>query len=479
MISVILCGGAGSRLWPVSRELHPKPFITLPDRLSLVQKACLAAAGLPRTREIMTITNKALHFKIAGQFKAAGEPKPTSYILEPFGRNTGPAIAAAALEIRRRFGEEQSVLIMAADHLIADQPAFARAVAQGLELAESGRLVTFGITPSGPETGFGYIQARGTDVLRFVEKPGPDQAREYLESGDFLWNAGIFCFTAGAMLEELASTAPDLLASVTKCLKVSREAGGADTCLELDSDTFAQAPNISIDYAVMEKSSRVSVVPCDIGWSDIGSWTSLCALYDLDEDGNHHNGGKTVLHDVKNCDIHGRRDRLIAAVGVRDLLIVDTADALLVADKSRDQEVKVIYERLKAENNEAYKSHRTVYRPWGSYTVLERGPHFQIKRLEIKPGGALSLQLHRHRSEHWVVVSGMAEVTCADKVFFVSTNESTYIKAGLKHRVANNGFLPLVMIEVQSGEYLGEDDIVRFEDIYGRTPSAEDDACGS
>lgn len=468
MISVILCGGAGSRLWPVSREEHPKPFIRLPDGLSFIQKVYLRAVNLPWTESVLTITSGALYLKILEEFKGTGVDKRCGFILEPFGRNTAPAVAAATLEVAGRYGPDMPLLILAADHLISDYEAFREAAGRALELALGDRLVTFGIKPDAPETGFGYIEAQGDRVLRFVEKPSLEKAREYVDSARFFWNAGLFCFKAGVMLEEMRIHAPALLKAVENCQKLSAAKRSSETCLELDHESFGQAPKISIDYAVMEKSDRVAVVPCDIGWADIGSWTRLCAMNECDERGNHFSDPHRVVPvDTSNCDIQAP-ERLVATIGLDNILIVDTPDALLVADKSRDQEVKEIYDRLKEAKTEEYRTHRTVHRPWGTYTVLRQGPRFKIKHIEIKPGGTLSLQLHHHRSEHWVVVSGMAEVTKGDEVFFVDTNESTYIKAGIKHRVANNGILPLVMIEIQSGDYLGEDDIVRIDDVYGR-----------
>jgi mannose-1-phosphate guanylyltransferase len=469
VISAILCGGAGSRLWPLSRDLHPKPFLTVPSGRSLLEEAYLRAAGLPQTRQILTVTNRDLHFKAAEAYQALGLNLPAAYILEPFGRNTAPAIAAATLETARNSGPETPILVLAADHLIADQVAFAEAVTRALDLAGQGFLVTFGLKPTQPETGFGYIEAAGHSVRRFVEKPDEETARGYLAAGNYYWNSGLFCFQAGVMLEELANWAPEVLSGVTACLDASGDqaVGGAEV-LPLAPETFAAVPDISIDYAVMEKSDKVAVVPCDLSWSDIGSWTVLAGLYPTDDRGNHVLGGQeTVLEDVRNCDISGQ-ERLVAALGVENLLVVDTPDALLVAHKERAQEVKIIYNRLKAEGGEIHRQHRRAYRPWGSYTLLGQGPRFKIKRLEIKPGASISLQRHHHRSEHWIVVSGLAKVTRDDEVFLVDTNESTYIKAGHKHRVANLGLIDLVIIEVQSGDYLGEDDIVRFEDLYGR-----------
>lgn len=471
LIPTILCGGAGSRLWPVSRELHPKPFIRLVDGQSLLQKAWLRGAALPDVAEVLTVTNRELFFKTEDEYReVAGtthKDLANSFILEPFGRNTAPAIAAAALQVAAMHGEDALMLVLAADHLIADQPAFAAAVAQATQLAQQGKLVTFGIQPEAPETGYGYIEADGNTVLRFVEKPSLEKAQEYLSTGRYLWNSGMFCFSAGVMLREMAQHCPAILAATRACIEqASKATGKGFTQIELTPDTFAQVPDDSIDYAVMEKSRNVAVVPCSIGWSDIGSWNAVGDLTTADGNGNRIEG-EAQLHDVNNCYIQSN-DRMVGAVGVSNLIIVDTPDALLVADCSRAQDVKHIYASLKSQGHEAYKLHRTVHRPWGTYTVLEDSPRFKIKRIEVKPGASLSLQMHHHRSEHWIVVSGMARVVNGEHELFVNTNESTYIPAGHKHRLENPGVLNLVMIEVQSGEYLGEDDIVRFEDNYGR-----------
>ena len=468
LIPAILCGGAGSRLWPVSRELHPKPFIRLADGQSLLQKAFLRGATLPGVTEVLTVTNRELFFKTQDEFREVNKAQlATSFILEPFGRNTAAAIAAAALHAVEAHGDDALLLVLAADHLIADQEAFANAVAQAAALAQKGKLVTFGIQPDAPETGYGYIEADGNQVLRFVEKPSLEKAREYVDSGRFLWNSGMFCFQAGTMLQAMQQHCPDILAATQLCMAQSRRAEGKDLVeLELDSTSFAQVPDNSIDYAVMEQSDQVAVVPCTIGWSDIGSWTALGDLSAADSDGNRIDG-EALLHDVSNCYIQSNK-RVIGAVGVDNLIIVDTPDALLVADKSRAQDVKHLYQTLKTNGHDAHKHHLTVHRPWGTYTVLEEDPSFKIKRIEVKPGASLSLQMHHHRSEHWIVVSGMARVVNGDHELFVNTNESTYIPAGHKHRLENPGILNLVMIEVQSGQYLGEDDIVRFQDVYGR-----------
>ncbi len=468
LIPTILCGGAGSRLWPVSRELHPKPFIRLADGQSLLQKAFLRGALLPGVQEILTVTNRELLFKTQDEFREINTAAlATSFILEPFGRNTAAAIAAAALRVAQMHGQDAVMLVLAADHLIADQPAFEQAVTQAAALAASGKLVTFGIQPDAPETGYGYLEAEGNSVLRFVEKPSLEKAQDYLDSGRYLWNSGMFCFTAGAMLQQLEQHCPQILAATRACIEQSRSAQGAGfTQLELDPKTFAKVPDNSIDYAVMEKSNQVAVVPCSIGWSDIGSWTALGDLAEPDHDGNRLQGD-TFLYSTRNCTIQSDH-RLVGTVGIDNLIIIDTPDAVLVASKSRAQDVKHIYAGLKAKGHAAYKLHRTVHRPWGTYTVLEEGQGFKIKRIEVKPGASLSLQMHHHRSEHWIVVSGMARVVNGERELFVNTNESTYIPAGHKHRLENPGLLSLVMIEVQSGGYLGEDDIVRFEDNYGR-----------
>jgi mannose-1-phosphate guanylyltransferase / mannose-6-phosphate isomerase len=468
LVPVILCGGAGSRLWPVSRELHPKPFIRLADGQSLLQKAFLRGAALSGVKEILTVTNRDLIFKTEDEFREVNTAKlATSFILEPFGRNTSAAIAAAVLHMVKTYSEDTIMLVLAADHLIAHQGAFSDAVSEAIELAEKGKLVTFGIKPEAPETGYGYIEAEGSKVVRFVEKPSLEKAEEYLASGNFLWNSGMFCFKAGAMLEAMETHCPDILSSTKACIAKSRvTTGKAFAELSLDSDSFSQVPDNSIDYSVMEQSDQVAVVPCSIGWSDIGSWSALGGLSAPDADGNRVEG-HALLHDVSNCYIQSNK-RVVGAVGLDNLIIVDTPDALLVADKSRAQDVKHVYAALKASGHDAHKHHLTVHRPWGTYTVLEEDPSFKIKRIEVKPGGCLSLQMHHHRSEHWIVVSGMAKVVNGEQEIFVGTNESTYIPAGHKHRLENPGMLKLVMIEVQSGEYLGEDDIVRFQDNYGR-----------
>lgn len=468
LIPTILCGGAGSRLWPVSREQHPKPFIALADGQTLLQKAFLRGAAISRVEEVLTVTNRELLFKTEDNYTQVNTSnKELSFILEPFGRNTAAAAVAAALFVQKRHGDDALLLILAADHLISKPGEFSYAVNKAVELALQGKLVTFGIQPDRPETGYGYIEANGNDVLRFVEKPSLERAQEYVASGKYFWNSGMFCFTAATLIKEMRVHCPDVVLAVETCLQQSREiAGEAYTQVDLDKTTFAKVPDISIDYAVMERSASVAVVPCDIGWSDIGSWTAMGELGEPDASGNTIEG-EAVLHDVSGCYIRSE-DRLVGAVGVHDLVIVDTPDAVLVADKNHVQDVKQLFTALKKQDHQAYKLHRTVHRPWGTYTVLEDGDRFKIKRIIVKPGQSLSLQMHHHRSEHWIVVRGAAQIVNGEQELFVSTNESTYIPAGHKHRLTNPGVIDLVMIEVQSGEYLGEDDIVRFEDVYGR-----------
>ncbi|WP_325437917.1 mannose-1-phosphate guanylyltransferase/mannose-6-phosphate isomerase [Pseudomonas nitroreducens] len=468
LIPTILCGGAGSRLWPVSREQHPKPFIKLSDGQSLLQKAYLRANALPDVAEILTVTNRDLLFKSKDEYGPQdGAARPNAFILEPFGRNTAGAIAIAASYVAEAYGAEAQLLILPADHLILEEEAFNAAVMHAMELAAQHQLVTFGIKPESPETGYGYIHALGNRVNGFVEKPSLAKAEEYLASGNYYWNSGMFCFAAETILQELQQYAPDILDAARRCLAgANRTQGKNYRQIELRNDQFLQMPENSIDYAIMEKSSQVSVVPCSIGWTDIGSWSAMSELTASDEQGNRIEG-EVLLHNSKNCYIRSQ-NRLIGAVGVEDLIVIDTSDALLIADRNQAQSVKEIYGQLKRNNHDAYKLHSTVARPWGTYTVLEQGTQFKIKRIVVKPKASLSLQMHHHRSEHWIVVSGMAKVLNGDNEFMVNTNESTFIPAGHRHRLENPGLIDLVMIEVQSGEYLGEDDIVRFEDIYGR-----------
>lgn len=466
MISVILSGGAGSRLWPVSRESHPKPFIKLFDGETLIQKTYARVKALGS--EILTVTNRDYYFLSLDELEKVDTK--AGFLLEPFGRNTAPAIALAAKYVHEISGPDALMLILAADHLIEDQSGFESAVHDAQKLANDDYLVTFGIVPTAPETGYGYIQKgetleTGNKVARFVEKPDLQTAQAYIETTEYLWNSGMFCFKAGVFLDELSLHAPEIFAAVNLCWDAMLPLSNPEIA-KIPADTFKDVPSISVDYAVMEKSSKVAVVPADFGWSDIGSWSAIKDLIQPDSDGNRVLG-KTILIDTQNTYVQAD-DRLVATVGVNDLMIIDTADALLVAKADQSQEVKLIVDRLKKDKHQSYVLHRTANRPWGTFTILEEGKGFKIKRIVVKPGASLSLQKHYHRSEHWVVVQGTAQIINGDEEVLVQANESAYIRAGQKHRLSNPGHIPCVMIEVQCGPYLGEDDIVRFNDLYDR-----------
>lgn len=478
LIPVIMSGGVGSRLWPVSRETHPKPFMTLPDGQNLIQKTFVRAAALDNVVEIMTVTNRDLFFKTEDEYRlAGGASHELSFILEPFGRNTAAAVAMAAVQLEEIHGPGALMLVLAADHLISKQAEFAQAVQKAQALAAAGYLVTFGIQPEYPETGFGYIEANvdspligGLKVSRFVEKPDAPTAERYVAAGHYYWNSGMFCFQVGTVLGELEKHAPDVLQHARAAFASSRTSEGEKhRCLQLDAQGFASVPDISIDYALMERSDRVVTVPCDIGWSDIGSWNAMSQLIVENAEGNRCLG-EVLAHQSSNNYVQST-ERLTALVGVQDLIVVDTPDAILVAHKDSAQDVKHIVGQLKKSGHTAHQIHQTVHRPWGTYTTLEQGERFKIKRIVVKPKASLSLQMHHHRSEHWIVVSGMARVVNDQRELMLNSNESTFISAGHKHRLENPGVIDLVLIEVQSGDYLGEDDIVRFEDIYGRAES--------
>ncbi|MTI64695.1 mannose-1-phosphate guanylyltransferase/mannose-6-phosphate isomerase [Methylophaga sp.] len=468
LIPTILCGGAGSRLWPLSRSQHPKPFIKLNDGQSLLQKAFKRGLQQNDVAEVLTVTNRELLFKTEDEYRAINyQEVDTAFILEPFGKNTAAAIAAAVLNVIESHGRDAVLLVLAADHLIDNTESFREAVDTATELAAQGKLVTFGIKPTAPETGYGYIHAQGHEVLEFVEKPDLITAQEYVDSGQFLWNSGMFCFKAETMYEEMAKLCPDILGQVEKCLEQSQKVQGNKVRqIELNAKIFKHVAEAPIDIAVFEKSENIAVVPCDIGWSDIGSWVAMGELTTPDDNGNRIDG-RAQLYDTRNCFIRSK-NRLVGAVGLENVIIVDTADALLVAHGSKAQEVKHVYTELKKIDHESHKLHKTVYRPWGSFTVLEEGPHFKIKRIEVKPHSSLSLQMHHHRSEHWVVLKGEAQVVNGEQAMTIKRDQSTFIPAGHKHRLCNETDNPLVIIEVQTGKYVGEDDILRFEDNYGR-----------
>lgn len=474
LLPVILAGGAGMRLWPVSREAFPKPFMTLADGESLLQKTLLRALSLPEVGQILTVTNQAYYFQTRDSYANLGSLVNTSWqsdwLLEPVSRNTGPALVSAALHARENHGENTVLLVLPADHLIEQQEKFVKAVNEAVFLADKGYLVTFGIPPSRPETGFGYIKQGGKlsesgyRIAQFLEKPDAQEAANLVSGGGYLWNSGMFCMRVDSLLAEFAKHAPALLMEAESCRQYSRL---SDSPLTLDEKTFTSLPDISFDYLVMEHTDKAAVVIAEFDWNDIGSWEAMASLGEKDADGNCADGEHLNV-ESRNCYVLGDQ-RLIATVGVDDLLIIDTPDALLVAHRDRAQEVKRVAVELKRRDHPLYRLHRTVHRPWGSYTVLEEGKRFKIKRIVVKPGASLSSQMHYHRNEHWIVVSGTARITHGENIKLLLTNQSTYIEAGVRHRLENPGITSLVMIEVQSGEYLGEDDIVRFDDAYGRT----------
>lgn len=471
LIPIILSGGSGTRLWPVSREASPKPFMKVGEGQSLLRKTFDRAKALPDVAEVVTVTNREYLFKTRDEY---GRDRATgTFLLEPFGRNTAPALAMAALHVANRHGADAVMLVLPADHLIQDQGAFAADVAAAQTLALQGMLVTFGVQPDRVDTGFGYLEldaplgGQAFRSKRFVEKPYLELAQKYVESGKYVWNSGMFCFTTGKVLEAFAEHQPAMLEGARTCWQCSKARAELESSIvEIDSASFGNLADISVDYAIMERAANVAIVRARFDWSDIGSWSAIHHAVASDASGNSV-VGEAVLVDVSNTYIQ-TDGRLVAAVGVDNVVIVDTPDALLVADRNRSQDVKKVVEQLKLSKHEAVRVHRTVGRPWGTYTVLEEGDGFKIKRIVVKPGQSLSLQMHHYRSEHWVVVSGTAKVTNGEREMLVRKNESTYIPAGNKHRLENPGLLDLVMIEVQSGDYLGEDDIVRFQDNYGR-----------
>lgn len=469
LVPVIMSGGAGTRLWPVSRRAHPKPFMRMADGHSLAEHTLKRALAASEGDGLLTVTSRDYYFLTRDTYLGVySDPERFDFLLEPCARNTAPAIAMAALRVQERFGPEAQMLVMPADHLVRDQAAFLDAVAKASELAATGRLVTFGVHPTEPETGYGYIRLgealdQGYTVDAFVEKPDLDTAREYLDSGRYRWNAGIFCYRCDAILSALQQHQPELH---TQALAIWDKLDKNQAPLEMPLEAFAELPSISIDYAVMEQADNVAVVEGDFGWSDIGSWKAISELYASDELGNRIRG-HAVMVDSRDCFVQSE-DRLVAAVGVDDLVIVDTGDAVLIADRNRAQEVKQVVQRLTKADHEAATFHRTVHRPWGSYTVLEDADDCKVKRLVVKPGQVLSLQLHHQRSEHWTVIRGTAKVRVGDEETILERNESTWIPVETLHRLENPGTEDLHLIEVQTGDYFGEDDIERFEDVYGR-----------
>ena len=440
MINLILCGGSGTRLWPISRSLMPKQFARLFDGASLFQRTVKTNSRICSAQYI--VSNAEQYFLAKDQLEEVGA-NDVRFLLEPVGRNTAPAIALACLGL----DPEDVVLVSPSDHV-------------------KGFMVTFGITPTGPETGYGYIEANGDDVKRFVEKPDLETAKKYVASGRFFWNSGIFCFKASTFLDELSTYSPDIL-TAAKIAFANAKKENKDALVRVDHDDMMNIPSNSIDYAVMEKSAKVKVVPSDIGWSDLGAFDSLYGEFDHDENGNNVNAKHLAIGSKNSLVLGGQRQ--ICTIDLDNMLIVDTPDALLVAPLASSQKVKKVVDELKARGSDLPKVPQTVNRPWGTYSVLESTDRYKMKRIVVRPGERLSLQKHLHRSEHWVVVSGTATCTVGDKVFYVRPNESTYIPSGTIHRLQNEGKLPLVIVEVQVGEYTGEDDIIRVQDDYKRS----------
>ena len=463
MTNIILCGGSGTRLWPISRTLMPKQFVKLFDERSLFQLTAERNSKL--CDRLYIVSNSEQYFLAVDQLEedAPHTMQHARFLLEPVGRNTAPAIALACMDL----DPEEIVLVTPSDHLIKDQSAYHTAVEHAKALARSGHLVTFGITPTYAETGFGYIEAEGEDVRSFREKPDAQTAQSYLQQGNYYWNSGMFCFRAGVLLEELQRHAPDIYEACTQAIGSEASASSTPSNLRrIRHEDMLNIPSDSIDYAVMEKSDRVKVVPSDIGWSDLGSFDALYEELPKDNDGNTQNDKHIAIDSRDNLILS--HDKQIATIDIEDLIIVDTPDALLISKKGSGQKVKQVVEKLKAHQSELTHIHTLAHRPWGTYEVLLDHANYKIKRIVVKPGKRLSLQKHFHRNEHWIVVSGTATVTVGDEVKLIRPNESTYIKMGEIHRLENQGKIPVVLIEAQVGEYTGEDDIVRIEDDFRR-----------
>jgi len=477
LFPVILSGGAGTRLWPVSRELHPKQFLPLVDEHTLLQATVRRLAPLDGARAPIVVCNEAHRFMVAEQLKAV-DVTPSAVLLEPAGRSTAPAIAAAALQaLALGDGREDPILlVLPADHVIRDQSQFARAVGAAVREAARGHLVTFGVPPTYPETGYGYIKTAaptgvsegGRRVARFVEKPDAADAARYVEEGGYYWNSGMFVFRAARYLSELGTRAPAVRQAATRAYRKAAAHAGFRW---LDAEAFSHCPAISVDHAVMEHTSDAVTIPLEAGWSDVGSWAALADLGETDADGNAVRG-QAVLEGVRDTYVHGG-GRLVAALGVSGLVIVDTPDAVLVARRDAARDTGKVVARLRSQGREEHRAHRKVHRPWGSFDSVHGGGGFKVKHIVVQPGQSLSLQSHEHRAEHWIVVRGTATVTRGDESFTLKQDQSTYIPRGTKHRLANPGAGPLELVEVQTGGYLEEDDIVRYEDVYGRADPRE------
>ena len=473
LIPVILCGGSGTRLWPLSRASYPKQYWSLAgkDNETLLQQTQLRLKGLKGLDKPLLICHEDHRFIVAEQMRQI-DIQPKAILLEPVGRNTAPAIALAALQALDQEEQDPLLLVLAADHLISDIKQFTEVIETGKIYAEQGRLVTFGIVPTSPETGYGYIEAsqalsmnkpKGIDIERFVEKPNQKTAEEFVSDARFTWNSGMFLFKASTILSELKKLAP---AVVNSCKSALEKEKPDLEFLRLDKEAFSQCPNIAIDVAVMEKTNLGTVLPLNAGWSDVGSWSALWETEQQDKEGNVLRG-RVISQDSKNCYLRSEH-RLVVGIGIKDLIVVETDDAVLIADRDQSQNVKNIVNKLQADGSPEARAHRKIYRPWGNYTCVVEGSRWQVKKIEVKPGASLSLQMHHHRAEHWIVVKGTALVEIDNNEHLIGENQSTYIPLGCKHRLTNPGRLSVELIEVQSGAYLGEDDIVRFEDRYGR-----------
>ncbi|MDV3505448.1 mannose-1-phosphate guanylyltransferase/mannose-6-phosphate isomerase [Marinobacter sp. M-5] len=467
MLAVILSGGSGTRLWPLSREAYPKQFLPVVSDDSLLAETIDRGLALDGSARVMAITNEDHRFVVAAQLHAQAPDRSAGIILEPVGRNTAPAIALAALAAAEE-NPEELLLVMPSDHVLKNLTAFREAVAKGAEAARAGKLVTFGVVPSAPHTGYGYIKAGGRhsgyqDVAAFVEKPDEVTAERYLAEGDYFWNSGMFLFRADRYLQELEAHNPAML---NACRDAWEQKTADLDFTRVGKTAFESCPDDSIDYAVMEKTRDAVVVPLDAGWSDVGSWSALWEIQPQDENGNVCRGD-VITEDVSGSYIHSE-GRLIAALGVSDHVIVETDDVVLVADRRRVQDVKKLVAQVKAQGRLEHRFHKKVHRPWGTYEGITMGERFQVKRITVNPGASLSLQKHHHRAEHWVVVKGTATVNRGEDTLLLTEDQSTYIPLGVTHRLTNPGVIPLELIEVQTGSYLGEDDIVRFEDTYNR-----------
>lgn len=485
LVPTILSGGNGSRLWPVSREAHPKPFIRLnKDTHSLLQKTYQRATNIPNVQQIITVTNFEYYYQSKNELKdltTLTKSKDFNFLLEPISRNTSSAIALSALFIQRLFGPDTVLLVLPSDHIILNQVKFNRCVKLAYQLAKKGLLITFGITPNKPETAYGYIEYGHSKVLEpayhvknFYEKPCYEKVLSFIEQGNYLWNSGIFCFTASTLLHTLKKYNLEFYNKILHCWKVSEGSvayfqNNSEKKFRFDQKSFSKLDNISIDYALLEKAKNMVVIPAEFGWSDIGSWDSLSKLIKPDKKGNRVLGS-AILRNTYDTTVYNQNTpgRLITVLGVKNLTIVDTSDALLICEQTQLQQVKQLVDELKSHGHDAYRYHQRVNRPWGHYTVLDQGQNYKLKRIVVHPGANLSLQLHHYRSEYWVVVKGIATVQNNQKTFLLKPQESTFIPIGNKHCLSNFGLNELTVIELQIGNYLSEDDIIRFKDDYDR-----------